>query len=180
MTDEIEGPAIGRYLSDERAERLNTGKPKLHYALCFPEALKAVARVSTQVVEIGKYDDYNFLKGSSVTESIDSLMRHLLAFWCGEDGDPESGFNHLDHVVWNAMRLCDEYHRERSEDDRPKGLLETLQSVKAVRESIEDSGDTGPLPAIKAARAETRERALEQIRKKAADMAGARAPSNPA
>ena len=103
----------------ERALRHNSGKPALHAALCFPEALRGNARVTAYGA--AKYARYNFKKGAPASESVDCAMRHLLAWWNGEDTDPESGQSHLDHFVWNAMRLADELQgpMKAELDDRP-------------------------------------------------------------
>lgn len=126
----------------ERALRYNTGKPQVHFALTFPEAINGTARVS--VYGSRKYDLYNYLKGAPASESIDCLMRHLMKWWMGEDRDtdpncadctirdttdPEhlckkhSGLSHLDHAHWNLSRLVDEMHRKPELDDRPHKIL---------------------------------------------------------
>jgi hypothetical protein len=101
----------------ERALRHNEGKPTLHTALTFPEALRGVARVTAYGEK--KYARFNYLKGAPASQSIDCALRHLLAWYNGEDKDAESGLNHLDHFAWNAMRLADEMQRRPELDDRP-------------------------------------------------------------
>ena len=107
----------------EKALRFNMGKAELHYLLTFPIAVKGVAKVSSYGTN--KYSPYNYLKGATASQSIGSAMRHLLAWWNGEDIDLESGLNHLDHFVWNAMRLTDEMQNEKfvDLDDRPCKIL---------------------------------------------------------
>lgn len=98
------------------AMRDNGGKPELCYALTFPEALKAIADVSTYGAT--KYERGNYLKGAPLSQSVNSLLRHLLLWWSGEDKDPESGHGHLAHVAWNALRLCQESIVRKDLDDR--------------------------------------------------------------
>jgi hypothetical protein len=55
----------------------------------------------------GKYPDTadgvpNFKGGIRVTKIIDSMLRHVLSILCGEDIDPDSGFNHLSHIICNV------------------------------------------------------------------------------
>lgn len=52
-----------------------------------------------------KYDDFNFLKGLPVLDTLDSLERHLDAVLDPEesDYDSESECHHLAHVAWNAL-----------------------------------------------------------------------------
>lgn len=128
----------------ERALRYNAGKPQVHFALTFPEAINGAARVS--MYGSRKYALYNYLKGAPVSESLDCLMRHLMKWWMGEDrdtdpncpdcaardtSDPEhlckkhSGLSHLDHAVWNMLRLADEAQRKPELDDRPHKMLGT-------------------------------------------------------
>jgi len=100
------------------ALRFNTGKTELHYLMAFSRALRAISDVTSYGSR--KYAKYNFLKGASASESTSSLLRHLVAWWEGEDLDPESGLHHLAHMAWNALRLCDETLSGVSVDDRPK------------------------------------------------------------
>jgi len=98
------------------AMRDNGGKPELSYALTFGEALRAMAQVCAHGA--GKYSRGNYLKGAPLSQSMDCLLRHLLAWSEGEDTDPESGQGHLAHVVWNALRLCQESIVRPDLDDR--------------------------------------------------------------
>lgn len=72
---------------------------------------------------------YDFADGCAPSsQSVNCLLRHLLAWQEGEERDPESGQLHLAHVVWNALRLCqesivrpdldDRYSYQRAESDR--------------------------------------------------------------
>jgi len=116
----------------ERAMRFNNGKPELHYALTFGEALKGAARVGT--FGANKYSAYNYMKGATASQSIGCLLRHLLAWFEGEDSDPESQLNHLDHFVWNAMRLSTEMKGSDKDelDDRPHKVLRKEAPVTGI------------------------------------------------
>lgn len=49
-----------------------------------------------------------------------AILRHMFAWWEGEDIDPESGLNHLNHVCTNALILLSHIHNSRSDlDNRP-------------------------------------------------------------
>lgn len=69
-----------------------------------------------------KYDDYNFRKGYSWSLSYDALLRHVTAFWDGEDRDLESNLHHLAHAVWHGICLLFFSLTGVGEDDRPKQL----------------------------------------------------------
>jgi hypothetical protein len=62
------------------------------------------------LVEVGqqgeaKYGTYNFLKGLTVNDTLDSLKRHLDKFEdpSQSDIDEETNVNHLASVAWNAL-----------------------------------------------------------------------------
>lgn len=94
--------------------RYNAGKLPLH--LVPPSAIEAMA----EVLQYGatKYSERNWEKGNYLSVPYASLMRHLLAFWSGEETDPESGLPHLNHVLMNAAMLV-EYSKKQEFDDRP-------------------------------------------------------------
>ena len=67
-----------------------------------------------------KYERFNYLKGFEWSLSMDALFRHVLAFWAGEDNDPESGLPHTAHAAWHCLALCSYIRRNTEFDDRPK------------------------------------------------------------
>lgn len=101
------------------AGRSNQGKPILH--TIDPEFILGIGKVS----EFGnrKYHYRNFLitPGMKWSDVYESLLRHLLAFWAGDETDEESGLHHLLHAAWNLMVLYS--YSVRSEystgDNRP-------------------------------------------------------------
>src|SRR3990167_2636340 len=66
----------------------------------------------------GKDERYNFAKGYKWSLSYDALQRHLMAFWGGEDKDPESGLWHLAHAAWHCLALMTFARRGLGTDDR--------------------------------------------------------------
>lgn len=80
-----------------------------------------------QVVDVltygaSKYDDRNWEQGIKWGRVFAATLRHLWAFWRGEDKDQESGMDHLAHAACNCLFLlhykkhCQEY------DDRPNSI----------------------------------------------------------
>ena len=57
-----------------------------------------------------------------------AILRHLNAWWAGEDLDPKSGLPHMAHVRANAGILIDQQETGRMIDDRPK-MLAPLEPV---------------------------------------------------
>jgi hypothetical protein len=68
-----------------------------------------------------KYGEYNW-RDVGVRASIyyDALMRHMMAFWEGEDNDPDSGISHIAHAMTGLAVLRDSMIQGNWVDDRPK------------------------------------------------------------
>jgi hypothetical protein len=121
------------------AGRSDKGKPIVH--TIDPKFILGIAKVSAFGAK--KYHMRNFLMapGMKWSQVYDSLMRHLMAYWAGEEldvgpngefgetDDPAtnmqwSGLPHIDMVAWNVMVLCT--YRNHSVyhpgDDRPATL----------------------------------------------------------
>jgi hypothetical protein len=100
------------------ATHLDTNKPRME--LLPAAALTEWARAMT--FGATKYGDHNWRKGLAWTRVLGSLSRHLTSFMAGEDRDPESGVNHMAHVMCNAAFLL-HYEKHHPElDDRYRGL----------------------------------------------------------
>ena len=65
-----------------------------------------------------KYGDHNFRKGYEWSKSYSALLRHLMAFWGGEDIDPETGSKHVTAVAWHALALSTFMDEHPQFDDR--------------------------------------------------------------
>ena len=90
---------------------------KIRMELIPPDALEALAKILTDGAK--KYGARNWEKGMAWSRAYAALQRHLLAWWGGQDVDPESGHPHLWHVLTNAVFLTSYQIREIGEDDRP-------------------------------------------------------------
>lgn len=99
---------------DKQALRYNKGKTK--WSLVDFKSLESMV----DVLDYGctKYSRNNWKKGMPITEVSESLLRHMFAFLSGEDKDPESGIDHLGHVMCNAMFLSYIMREEKHFDDR--------------------------------------------------------------
>lgn len=69
-----------------------------------------------------KYGRHNY-RDSGVRASVyyDALMRHMMAWWEGEDTDPESGLSHVTKAIAGLTVLRDAMIRGKMVDDRPPG-----------------------------------------------------------
>lgn len=67
-----------------------------------------------------KYGRHNY-REAGVLASVyyDATMRHLMAYWEGEDIDPDSGLSHVTKAISSLVVLRDAMMQEMLEDDRP-------------------------------------------------------------
>ena len=86
---------------------------KLRMDLIPPEVMTALAAVLTMGAD--KYDDHNWREGINYSRIVAALKRHLTAWEGGEVYDPESGLNHIAHVLCNAAFLITFEYEGRSQ-----------------------------------------------------------------
>lgn len=79
-------------------------------------ALEEVSRVLT--AGASKYGENNWRPGMAWSRCYASCLRHLFAWWRGEDKDPETGLSHLGHAACNIFFLIDYQERKKGTDDR--------------------------------------------------------------
>jgi hypothetical protein len=66
-----------------------------------------------------KYAPRNWEKGMAWSRCYDALIRHMTAWWEGEDKDAETGFSHLWHAGCCIVFLISYELRGVGNDDRP-------------------------------------------------------------
>lgn len=88
-------------IENDAGVKFDQGKPPIHLIPSFP--LICVAKV----LEYGavKYDEHNWRKGMAWTRPYSAAQRHLLAWNDGEDLDPETRLNHIDHALCELLFL---------------------------------------------------------------------------
>jgi len=91
-------------------------KEKPRYDLIPPEAMETLAEVLTYGAK--KYEPHNWRKGFEWSRLYAALLRHLGAFWGGEDTDPESGLPHLSHALACVVFLSVHQTNSLGTDDR--------------------------------------------------------------
>ena len=87
------------------------------------DAVKVISRVYNYGAS--KYEDpdigpHNWRRGYRWSLSYAALMRHITAWWEGEDNDPESGHSHLAHAAWHCLTLIWFTLHNKGKDDRWK------------------------------------------------------------
>lgn len=80
------------------------------------DAITEIAKVLTFGAE--KYGERNWELGMSWGRCYAACLRHLFAWWSGEDKDPESGLSHLGHAGCCLLFMLAFHLREVGEDDR--------------------------------------------------------------
>ena len=97
--------------------KYDQGKPAM--GLLAPEMLFGVSEILQYGAE--KYAARNWEKGISYTRVFGGLMRHLWAWWGGEQLDPETKKSHLWHAGCGLMFLIAYEARGMKEFDDRKG-----------------------------------------------------------
>lgn len=96
--------------------KYDTGKPEYHHIPT--ESLEGIAKALTFGGK--KYADYNFRAGIRLSRIFNASMRHLWAWWGGENNDKESGLSHLYHAGACIIMMIFIFENRREFDDRYK------------------------------------------------------------
>lgn len=104
--------------------KYDADKPPVH--LIPPEALLEIAKILAFGAE--KYGENNWRKdidNTSYSRTYASIQRHLLAWFAGQDLDPESGESHISHAATQILILIMQikYGIEET-DDRWKDIYD--------------------------------------------------------
>lgn len=65
-----------------------------------------------------KYGAHNWRKGLAWSRVYNAILRHLTAFWDGENNDLETGKSHLWHAATELAFLIEFEEKELGNDDR--------------------------------------------------------------
>jgi len=96
--------------------KYDQGKDPWH--LVPTDAVRAIVKVLA--FGASKYEERNWEKGMSWSRVYAALLRHLLAWYEGENKDPETGYSHLAHAGCCILFLLAYELRGVGADDRPK------------------------------------------------------------
>ena len=101
-----------------RQEGVKHDQHKVPMHLLPPELLDGTAAV----LDFGarKYSERNWELGMAWHRPFSALMRHMWAWWRGEDLDPETGMPHTWHAACCIAFLMAYEQRKIGTDDRPK------------------------------------------------------------
>jgi hypothetical protein len=90
-----------------------------------------------------KYGPYNWREHSiSASVYYEAAMRHWMAYWDGEDLDPESGAPHVAHAMACCALLLDAMAVGKLNDDRPikGGMPQVLAEIAGTAQPKEGDG----------------------------------------
>lgn len=118
---------VGAEKPKEEAYKDTEGKIQLEL-LPF-EALEMVAMVATQGAK--RVAARNWEKGMPWGQAFGAAMRHMIAFWNGEDIDRTHKLPHLAHAAWWILCLLWYWIMGKGTDDRPKADNKHWWSFKA-------------------------------------------------
>ena len=95
------------------------GMKKTRMGLVPTEAIRHTAKAMTNGAD--KYGAYNW-RNENISMSVyyDACLRHLTAWWDGEEKDKDSGCSHLGHAMACIAIILDGKHYKVIRDDRPK------------------------------------------------------------
>lgn len=125
----------------------------MNIKLSNPKAIVGIKKVPMSAVsapvmaEIGvamlegaaKYGRHNY-RAVGVRSSVyyDSTMRHLMAWWEGEDVDADSGMSHVTKAITSLVVLRDAMIQGMCTDDRPPSSVEFYTALNAKTGAIID------------------------------------------
>lgn len=105
-----------RRVSEESPALKFDSDKALQPELIAPEMIFSLSEVLAYGAK--KYAPRNWEKGMDWSRCFGALMRHMWAWWRGEDRDPETGFSHLAHAACCLMFLIAYESRKVGNDNR--------------------------------------------------------------
>lgn len=89
-----------------------------------------------------KYGRHNYRQaGVRASVYYDALMRHIMAWWEGEDIDPDSGVPHIVKAIATLVVLRDADFRGMLEDDRPPRTEPFYPDLNQLVEQLKERYD---------------------------------------
>lgn len=90
-----------------------------------------------------KYDDRNWEKGILWSRCYGAALRHLFAWWGGQDNDPETGLSHLAHARCCISFLLEYLETHRELDNRPHSSRSASSGTVATEVPTNGRGPVG-------------------------------------
>ncbi len=112
-------------------------------------SMPVIAEMAVGMTEGGmKYGRHNY-RNAGIRASVyyDAAMRHLTAWWEGEDIDKDSGLSHIAKAMTTLMVLRDAQLRDMVTDDRPPSSEEWMGHLNHLTAALRKKYPN-PKPAI--------------------------------
>lgn len=68
--------------------------------------------------------------GFKLSRCYNALLRHMFAWWNGEDLDPQTKISHLAHAMCNLLFMMYHFKNNKESDDRPLDFSEGDENGK--------------------------------------------------
>ena len=117
IVDEEQGMSVGDITSNEKGTGARYNSGKAEYSQIPLHLLEGAAKVFMYGEK--KYAKFNWMKGMNWSVPYDCLMRHMFAWYRGEEADQESLESHLDHAIANLLMLKLYAQTYKEGDNRP-------------------------------------------------------------
>ena len=111
-----------------KGRKNDTGK--LRFDLLPVRPLEQITEIYTYGAN--KYDDNNWRSGIQWGRIFSASMRHMWAFWRGEDNDSESGLPHLAHAAFGCLTLLEYMETHRELDDRAVAIHADYREFEVI------------------------------------------------
>lgn len=121
-------------------KKFDEGKPQL--GLVPRSLIWAVGTILTFGAK--KYGTHNWRGGLAWSRAYDAVLRHLTAWWGGEDVDAETGKSHLWHAACDLAFLIEFEASKTGQDDRYKLPDPVVFCCGLSGECVCDSDRLGP------------------------------------
>ena len=127
------GCSIAETKATNPKDAIGCSKPPLSVIPCAPLFEAGLALLEGSC----KYGRHNY-REAGVRASIyyDASMRHLMAWWEGEDIDADSGLSHVTKAIAGLLVLRDSMMSGNWHDDRPPKSAPWMETMKAKAREI--------------------------------------------
>lgn len=114
-----------KIMSKKKTDGLKHDQDKIRMDLLPVEALLGTAQILTFGAD--KYKDRGWEVGIEYSRIYGALLRHITAWWQGEELDPESGLSHLHHAGCCIMFLQTYVERNNRSESRGEDRAYSLE-----------------------------------------------------
>jgi len=96
-----------------------------------------------------KYGRHNYrVAGVRASVYYDAALRHLMAWWEGQDIDPDSGLSHITKALACLVVLRDAMRNEKWSDDRPPRIADWVSELSVKASEVIDRYPDPKLPCV--------------------------------